>query len=438
MIKILGVGGLALLCLVPLGFIYDLINERESTRDRALMQVSRSWAEQQKITGPILSIPYQYGGERNCVSQIVLLPKELEISSQVEVESRTRGIFETSVYRTRLHLSGYFAAEDIRWKEASFDRVLWEEAVLAVGITDSRGIEARPELQWGDWKLTFEPGPGSVGMVNRGIHVELPEAIPQEGNLPFLCDLVARGSEALLFAPTAEHTVVFVSSDWGSPSFVGAFLPSSRTVETERFEAVWQVSHLARDYAQSLNLRTVERDQLHRLLRNSYFGVKLLQPVDLYRKMLRSVKYGVLFVGFTFLGFFLFETLTALRIHPIQYLAIGAALAVFYLLVLSFSEHLGFGISFLVASTANVVLISAYCRAFLSRSRGLMVLASCLSGMYLFLYVLLQLEDFALLIGSVAVFVALALFMYLTRRINWYQLSLKDRMMEDSKVQDVG
>jgi inner membrane protein len=325
-------------------------------------------------------------------------------------------------------LSGFFAGEDIQMRRTSLERILWDKAVLAIGITDSRGIEGKPELQWGDQKLTFQPGSGGVEVVERGIHVELPEAIPQSGRIPFFCDLLVRGSEALLFAPTAEHTAVFVKSKWPSPSFAGAFLPSSRKVEADQFEAAWQISHLARDYGQSLDLRAVDRDELKRLFWNSYFGVRLLQPVDLYRKMLRSVKYGVLFVGFTFLGFFLFETLTALRIHPIQYLAIGAALAVFYLLVLSLSEHLGFGISFLLASAANVALITVYCKAFLGGTRSLTVLASCLSGMYLFLYVLLQLEDFALLIGSLAVFLALALFMYLTRRLDWYQLSLKDQL----------
>jgi len=141
--------------------------------------------------------------------------------------------------------------------------------------------------------------------------------------------------------------------------------------------------------------------------------------------MLRSVKYGVLFVGFTFLGFFLFETLTSLRIHPVQYSAIGAALAVFYLLVLSLAEHFGFGFSFLAASAANVLLITGYCKAFLIKKRSLAVLSLSLSGLYLFLYVLLQLEDFALLIGSLAVFMSLSLFMYVTRSLNWYQVSLK-------------
>jgi inner membrane protein len=434
MIKILGVGGLALLCLIPLGFIYDLVNERESTRDRALMEVSSAWAKKQEIVGPLIAIPYQYGRQHNCLSRIIFLPEELEIKSQVSVESRTRGIFDTTVYRTHLQLRGYFAGEDLRLPEFPANKILWEKAVLAIGITDSRGIEGKPELEWGDRRLTFQPGAGSVAIVERGVHVELPAAIPREGKLPFTCDLVIRGSEALMFAPTAEQTSVSVKSDWPSPSFAGAFLPSSRRVDSDQFEAAWQVSHLARDYAQALDLRTVDQEELRRLLWNSHFGVRLLQPVDLYRKMLRSLKYGVLFVGFTFVGFFLFETLAALRIHPIQYLAIGAALAVFYLLVLSLSEHLGFGVAFLAAGTANVVLITGYCKAFLGGTRSVTVLAICLSGMYVFLYVLLQLEDFALLIGSVGVFLALALFMYLTRWLNWYQLSLGDQFPRASKV----
>lgn len=227
------------------------------------------------------------------------------------------------------------------------------------------------------------------------------------------------------FAPTAEQTVVEAQSDWPGPSFSGAFLPSHRKVESDRFEATWNVSYLARDYPQSWDQRRADPDELKRLLWNSYFGVRLLQPVDLYRKMLRSVKYGVLFVGFTFLGFFLFETLTGLRIHPIQYLAIGTALAVFYLLVLSLAEHFGFGGSFLAASAANVLLITGYCKAFLGKTGNLAILSVSLSGLYLFLYVLLQLEDFALLIGSMAVFLSLALFMYLTRRLNWYKVSLR-------------
>jgi inner membrane protein len=363
---------------------------------------------------------------------VVFLPEELEIESQVEVESRTRGIFETTVYRTHLQLKGFFAGEDIRVPESSVDEILWEKAVVSIGVTDSRGIEGKPTLRWGQSELTFEPGAEGIGIVDRGIHVMLPAGAQWEGELPFTLNLAIRGSEALLFAPAAGHTEVSMTSDWPSPSFTGAFLPSSRKIEAARFEANWQVSHLARDYPQSWDLRSVDRDQQRRLLWNSYFGVRLLQPVDLYRKMLRSVKYGILFVGFSFLGFFLFETLTSLRIHPIQYLAIGAALAVFYLLVLSLSEHIGFGKSFLVASAANVCLITLYCKAFLVRTRRLTMLASCLSAMYLFLYVLLQLEDFALLIGSLAVFLALSLFMYLTRHLDWYQLSLKGQFLEKS------
>jgi len=425
MIKILGVGGLALLCLIPLGLIADLIDERESTRDRALMEISSSWAKQQRIAGPILTVPFQYGGEANCVSRAVFLPEELAIKSKIDVEKRSRGIFETTVYRTRLELRGYFSEEDIRLSEFSADRFLWEKAALVIGITDTRGIEGKPALEWGDRAFTFLPGTTGVEIVERGIHVLLPEVAAENGRYRFSCDLVVRGSEGVWFAPTAEHTSVSANSDWPAPSFAGAFLPSHREVESDQFEATWQVSYLARDFPQSWDLRSVDRKELSQLLWKSYFGVRLLQPVDLYRKTLRSVKYGVLFVGFTFLGFFLFETLVPLRIHPVQYSAIGAALAVFYLLVLSLSEHLGFGLSFLVASAANVLLITGYCKAFLGGTRNLTVLALLLSGLYSFLYVLLQLEDFALLIGSIAVFLALSLFMYLTRGFDWYQVSLK-------------
>jgi inner membrane protein len=425
MIKILGVGGLALLCLIPLGFIADLINERESVRDQALMEVSSSWAREQRLAGPFLSIPFQFGGKENCVSRAVLLPEELEVKSEIQVESRTRGIFETTVYRSRLRFSGYFTGEDIQLDLFSADQFLWDKAVLAIGITDSRGIEGKPELDWGGSKLPFLPGSGGVEIVERGIHVNLPEGSIQKEELPFAFDLTIRGSEGLWFAPTAGHTLVEAQSNWTAPSFSGSFLPSHRDVGTDRFESTWEISYLARDYPQSWDQRSAESDELKRLLWDSYFGVRLLQPIDLYRKMLRSVKYGVLFVGFTFLGFFLFETLTGLRIHPIQYLAIGTALAVFYLLVLSLAEHFGFGISFLTASAANVLLITGYCKAFLGKTGSLAVLSLSLSGLYLFLYVLLQLEDFALLVGSLAVFLSLALFMFLTRRLDWYQVSLR-------------
>ena len=424
MIKILGVGGLALLCLVPLGFIADLINERESTRDRALIEVSSAWANQQRIAGPILSIPFQFGGKKKCISRAYILPEELNIVSEIDVETRTRGIFETTVYRTLIRLSGYFSEEDIQLPQFSADRFLWDKAELAIGITDSRGLEGKPEMDWGGQSLTFLPGTGKVDIVERGVHVLLPKKDSQNGTFPFSCDLIIRGSEGLWFAPTAELTSVSAESSWPVPSFAGAFLPFKRTVEPDRFKANWQVSYLARDYPQSWDRRHHNQDEIQRLLSDSYFGVRLLQPVDLYRKMLRSVKYGVLFVGFTFLGFFLFETLTSLRIHPVQYLAIGTALAVFYLLVLSLAEHFGFGISFCAASVANVLLITGYCKAFLVNRRSLTVLALCLSGLYLFLYVLLQLEDFALLIGSVAVFMSLSLFMYLTRGFDWYQVNL--------------
>jgi len=423
MIKILGVGGLALLCLIPLGFIADLIDERESMRDRALMEIGDAWAKQQRLAGPILAVPYQYGEKRRCVSQAGFLPRELEIKSEVDVEELKRGIFEATVYRANIHLSGYFSGEDIKMPKTAADQILWDKAVLAIGIGDSRGIEGNPELDWDGHRLPILPGLGGVGIVERGIHASLPKDMVKKSQLPFSCELTIRGTESLWFAPAAENTIVSAQSNWPIPSFSGAFLPSSREVLPDRFAATWQVSYLARDYPQSWDLRTANQEELRRLLESSYFGVRLFQPVDLYRKTLRSVKYGVLFVGFTFLGFFLFESLAGLRIHPIQYCSIGAALAVFYLLVLSLSEHLDFGLSFLIASVANVLLITTYCRAFLGKTRMVFGLALSFSATYSFLYVLLQLEDFALLIGSVGVFVRLSLFMYLTRRLDWYQVT---------------
>jgi inner membrane protein len=272
--------------------------------------------------------------------------------------------------------------------------------------------------RWGDETLTFEPGPGSVALCASGIHARVLglDAVAEGASVPFSFDLDLNGWRELLFAPLGKETRISLSSTWPSPSFTGKFLPDSREVRPNGFTAEWNISYLTRPFPQEWKDNEVTAD----LLGQWMGGVTLFQPVDSYAKTSRTTKYGILFLVMTFAVYFLFEILGRLRIHPFQYLLVGFAICLFYLLLLSLSEHFGFGRSYLLASAGTVGLITAYSGCVLGNFGRAAAIGAGLSVLYGYLYVLLQLEDYALLLGSVGLFALLAAAMALTRRVDWY------------------
>lgn len=424
MVRALTVGLLILVLLIPLATVSSLVQEREATRLGVEKEVADKWGGEQSLVGPILSVPYRYQttGPRGEVvtheGRARFLPSSLDVEGDVRPEIRYRGIYEVVLYKVALRWSGEFERPDPGiWKIAPED-VLWDEAVLVVGIPDLRGIEGAVAVRFGTETLAFEPGSGDAGLCGSGIHARVPGLEGANGRVPFSFELPLNGSRELFVSPLGRETRLSLASTWTSPSFAGKFLPSSREVTSTGFTAEWNISHLTRPFPQQWRDNEVAPD----LLQQWMAGVTLFQPVDSYVKTSRTIKYGILFLFMTFAVYFLFEILGRLRIHPFQYLLVGFALCLFYLLLLSLSEHLGFFRSYVLSSAATVGLTAFYSGSVLRSLRRAGAIGAGLSGLYSYLYVVLQLEDYALLLGSLGLFALLGAAMVLTRRVDWYAL----------------
>ena len=296
-------------------------------------------------------------------------------------------------------------------------------------MSDVRGLSAVSPLTFGDSRVELEPGGDQGPLMSGGLRAATPlgalmAAGPQvtadQGGIPFAVNLTLAGTEALAFVPAGTATDVTLRSTWPDAGFSGAFLPESRQVSSAGVTAHWQVAHFARGYPQAWVKGATDEDDHRRRVAESEFSLALVQTVDQYRQAERAVKYGVLFILLTFVVFFLWEVLAALRLHPVQYLLVGSALVVFYLLLLSISDT-PFGAAYAISAAAITVLVAGYASAILRAGvRGASVVGGWLASLYGVLFVLLQLEDIALLVGALVVFVALASVMWLTRRIDWY------------------
>ncbi len=418
--KVLVIGLLILILLIPAGMVRSLIRERELRLNAVVGEISAKWGGQQVLTGPVLSLPYERtfkGPDGKAVTETVcahILPDELNITGEVTPEIRYRGMYEAVLYNARLTLSGLFPAPDFRALGISPRDVRWDRAFVSVGIPDMKGLKDNVTIRLNKTDGMMNPGVPSSDVLSSGIHAPAVGAA-RDAALSFELNLNLNGSQWLAFAPVGKTTRVKLASSWQTPSFDGAFLPEERTVGAKGFTARWNVLHLNRNYPQCWT-------GAQQNIGESAFGVRLCIPVDAYQKSTRTVKYAILFILFTFMAFFFSESMNCIRIHPLQYLLIGLALIVFYTLLISISEHLTFGSGYLISSAATILLITGYARGILGKGRLSAVVGCILALLYGYLYILLQLEDYALLLGSVGLFVILAVVMYLTRRLNWYAI----------------
>lgn len=426
--KLFLVGALMLALLIPLVMVSGLISERQIRHDQTATEVAHSWGLEQTLGGPVIKVPYHlHGKDENGKPQTwtvhaIFLPEELAVTGKIQPERRSRGIFEVAVYRTELSWKGTFRRPSFTaWGIADTD-ILWNEAELAFGVPDMRGLRRGVKVSWAGEGLDLAPGGSIEGMWSRGLRTPLPGLAAHEpGRIyPFAFDLVLDGSRSLKFLPLGQQTTVKLSSPWPDPSFVGAYLPESRQVRETGFEASWSVPYFGRSYPQQWRSTEASTVAPQDAFDASAFGVDLFLPVDAYQKTERSLKYSMLFLLLTFLTFFLYEVFNPFSLHPLQYLLVGSALVLFYLLLLSISEHAPFGIAYAVASAATVGLIGGYAAAILRGRLRALGTAAALAALYGYLYVLLQAEDYALLLGSVGLFAILALVMFVTRRIDWY------------------
>jgi inner membrane protein len=436
-LKLVCIGALALLLLAPLSMIGSRLQERLGRRNEAIQNITATWGSEQTVVGPILVVPYRrpvkvnreriVDGRRMSVdetdfvtSRAYFLPSELAIQGTLSPSQLHRGIYTATVYRGDLAVSGTFAPPNL--KELKIDPALvqWEDAAVAMAITDLRGVRDALTLTWGAKPLALLPGSRLLGLAST-VQARLEgEAFAEAVPVPFTLALALNGSGDIRMAPLGAHTRIALESTWPSPSFQGAFAPATRSIDASGFKAEWQMSYYGRTYPQSWTDAEPGSAVDAGTLASSACGVSLVTPVDSYRLVERSIKYGVLFVVLLFTGFFLFETLAGLRIHPLQYLLVGAALCLFYLALLSLSELMSFGWAYLAGAVASSGLTICYSLAVLGKWRRAVVIAAELAAIYTFLYTTLRLQDYALVFGTAGLFVALAIVMYTTRRVNWY------------------
>jgi len=438
LLKALIVGVLALAFVVPLVMIWGVVKDRARYRDAITAEVAASTARSQTLVGPLIVVRYRErippavkgGVEQVREGTEILLPDSLAVRSNAHVETRQRGIHRVPVFRSANEITAEFTVPPRLG--VSDKRLLLEEprAEVVVGVSDPRGIRMVPQVRLDAAALEPRPGAGP-GWLQQGFSMALPShAVGRRVALDVRLELM--GTDRLMFLPIGSVTSVELSSDWPHPSFVGAFLPDERNVSGRGFHAHWQLSRFATGIDDAMAriqdsmgraILTPDRDGGASGFLNSDLGVRFVQPVDVYSQSERAVKYGFLFVFLTFVAFFLFEVLRRMAIHPIQYVLCGAALALFFLLLVSLSEHLPFAAAYLAASGACVGLIAFYVGHVLGSMRRGLVVGGVLGALYGFLYVILQSEDYALLLGAILLFAALTIVMIITRRVDWYRLS---------------
>ena len=411
---------LLLALLIPTSMIDGLINERQYRQQEAVTEVSSKWGQSQSLAGPVLSIPYQIVQRAADGKEIAretkytfFLPDELVVNGAVNPEKRHRGIFDVVLYSSKITLEGSFSKFQPEKLIPQNAEILWKKAVLQFAIPDLRGLEDQVKLLWDDREAVFEPGIPVPGMINSGINVALPLNPADTASHRFRIDVALKGSGSLFFTPLGKVTTVKLTSPWADPSFTGAFLPDEKNVSAAGFDASWKVLNLNRNYPQQWN-----SDQ-YMSFSESAFGVDFILPVDNYQKSTRSVKYAILFIGLTFLTVFFVEMRQANRIHPFQYALIGLAMVIFYTLLVAISEHISFNYAYLIAATMTIGLTGMYAKALFNSGRVALFISGALTLLHGFLFVVLQQQDYALLIGSLGLFVILGVVMYFSRRISW-------------------
>lgn len=421
--KVLGIGLLALLMLLPLWKVQSLVEEREGMRKAAVNQIAQGWGGEQVLGGLVLAVPTLERGidAQGVVHQVtdtaLVLPDTMSVDAAMSVEKRRYGIYEAPVFSTSVQLRGRFLSDEIV-QRSEHDSATWQagRAELRLVLADLRGLQEITELTINGKPQQFSSSAASVGGWPT-VTVPLDISVLGDDPIDFSLRFRVAGTQSLQLLPLGRTVEVKMQAPWPDPSFIGTALPVERTVDARGFSARWHLLDLNRGYGQSWHAS--DRD-IDRAVRDSAFGVALYQPVDLYQRNVRAGKYGLLFVTLTFVAFFLFEVLKQLRVHPVQYVLVGAALTSFYVLLLALSEQIGFGLAYALAAASVVLIIGGYAAAVLRARRAGAMLGGALALVYAMLYVVLAAEQYSLLIGAVVLVSTVALLMYLTRRIDWY------------------
>ncbi|MGN6294923.1 MAG: cell envelope integrity protein CreD [Chitinophagaceae bacterium] len=413
--KALLIGILVLLLLIPAYFVQELIKEREQRQKDAYEEVSSKWAGSQIITGPVLVLPYietvtNISGAPSILrKQAYLLPDKLTITGDMKPEERHRGIYQVMLYSSTLNISGKYNEIPLKQLRIDASSVLWNEAYVCINLQDPRGLKEEMQLKWNDSLVTLSPS-----AINNAVMKDAfiaPVNVSPEGSVSFSSQLQFNGSHELLFTPVGKETTVKLNSAWSEPSFTGGQLPEYQ-INKDGFSASWKSLSHTRSYPQSWKETSYD-------LTSASFGAGLFIPVNGYQKTMRSVKYAILCIVLTFAAFFIIEMVNKKSVHPIQYALVGAALLLFYTLLLSFSEYIGFNIAYILATIATVSLIGWFIKGVLSSGKLSWLLSLLLVLLYGYIFTILQLQDYSLLLGSIGLFITLGVIMHYSRKIQW-------------------
>lgn len=419
-------GGLILIMMVPALLISNLVSERQERQRDVVQEVSDNWGNQQTLAAPYLVIPYHWRNGKDSKTELkyyLLMPDEVQISGDIQPHQKKRSIFTVNLYNTKITANGTFNLSRI--KERSNEELLWSQAKICYGISDMKGLEGLPSLNMLNQELVLEQGLPDRSVMPSGSSAPIDlNSVPNRNSIPFHFEIAFKGSQEISFLPVGRTATVTMQSPWRQPSYFGSPLPEHKN--DNGFTAVWNTNSINNGIPQVWDNVTLELEDVN-------FGVALYDSNDHYIKVDRSIKYSILLIGLTFGFFFIFELIMGKRVHPVQYILVGVALIVFYTLLLSLSEYLGFTNAYAIACISTVVLVTFYCRNMFQSWKNALIVTFLLVLLYAFVYFIIQLDDLNLLVGSVGLFLLVAVAMFITRKIDWYG----DRSKIDSKSKPI-
>jgi len=429
--RMLMVGFLTLILLIPLAFIESLITERSFRQNDVVEEINDKWGNDVIVYGPILKLPYKHYTEiktlnektdtyikeiKTSIKYAYIFPETLNTVCDVDSKTLNRGNFESAVYTTQMQFSGKFTKPQLSSRDIKDEDIVWEKASILVRTSNLKGIKNEVDFKVGNQSYAFE-----TNYIDNNRYLDELESsylkesdVPKDIDINFSFNMAFNGSKLIQLIPIGKTTTMQMTSNWPDPSFTGNFLPNDETKEITKdgFKADWKILHINRPFSQQY-INAVPN------LKDYAFGTKFMVMVDEYQKSERSAKYGFLVIGLTFLIFFLIQTMSKIHIHPFQYLMIGLALTMFYTLLVSISEHSNFLKAYLIAGSSVIILITLYSKSILKTWRFPLFIATSLTALYAFIYVIIQLENYALLVGSIGLFLILSAVMYVSRKIDW-------------------
>lgn len=419
--KVIIVVLLTLVMLIPVNMLKNMVKERQGNKNAEQTEMGWKWGGKQQLTGPILVVPYTEKPNRTgSIKYAYILPDLFNVKGNIIPEIRTRGVQRVLNYQAIMNIDGEFPFPDIEKLNIDSSQVVWEDCFIMLGIPNLQGIKNKIAFNINNKPSDVMPGVPANDIADSGIASKIRLDPDNKNTIKYNFDLTLNGTEGIYFLPVGKQTSIHMQSTWHAVKYTGNFVATEKADVKDGIDAKWDIFDYNRNFTQMWKGKNTK-------LQESILGIDLELPIDHYQKTLRAVKYAIMFIVLTFLVFFMLELLGKKRIHPIQYLLVSSALVLFYSLLLSLSEHIGFDKSYVISSLAVITLITAYSHSIFKNKKQTVFMGLFLIILYLFLYIVIQVEDMALLLGSIGLFIALATVMYTSRKIDWYK--------EDSKTE---